>query len=65
MLKVGDRVLERDGTISEVLAIENNEEYEGYSVQLKPLKWEFYPFAEIYWISYLPTRITPLLEALL
>lgn len=64
MLEIGDVVLERDGTISEVLELEGGETF-GCSVKLKPLKWEFYPFAEVYWVSYFPPKLTALLEALL
>jgi hypothetical protein len=63
-LKIGDRVLEKDGTISEVLEIEGGEIY-GCSTKLKPLIWTFYPFADVYWVSYYPPKLTPLLEALL
>jgi hypothetical protein len=64
VLQIGDIVLEKDGTISEVLEIEGGEVY-GCSVKLKPLKWDYHQFADVYWVTYYPAKLTALLEALL
>lgn len=61
MLKVGDWVLERDGSISQIVEIESSLWFPDAYKLLNPA----YEPDSPYWIMYQPIKLTELLEALL
>lgn len=61
MLKVGDWVLERDGSISQIIEIESSLWLPDTYRLLNPS----YESDTPYWIMYQPIKLTELLEALL
>lgn len=61
MLKVGDWVLERDGSISQIIEIETTLYLPASYKLLNPAYYTDTP----YWINYQPIKLSELMEALL